>query len=206
LHHNPLHQNNSKESFPTFKMDMGSGDSGNSSMMMMSSGMAMVFFNSHTTPLYSMSWMPSTPGQYAGTCIFLIILSIVFRSLLVARHLLAIRWADQAWKRRYISVAENSAFSERLKQDPEARKGVLTANGVEENVSIVQKSGHGPQPWRFTVEIPRALLTMVIAGIGYLLMLAVMTLNIGYYCSILAGVFVGELLVGRYNHTLEEHH
>ena len=29
-------------------------------------------------------------------------------------------------------------------------------------------------------------------------MLAVMTLNIGYYLSILGGVFLGSLLVGRY--------
>jgi hypothetical protein len=29
-------------------------------------------------------------------------------------------------------------------------------------------------------------------------MLAVMTMNIGYFMSVLAGVFVGELAVGRY--------
>lgn len=31
-------------------------------------------------------------------------------------------------------------------------------------------------------------------------MLAVMTLNVGYFCSVLAGAFVGELAVGRYAH------
>lgn len=29
-------------------------------------------------------------------------------------------------------------------------------------------------------------------------MLAVMTLNVGYFLSVLAGLFVGELLMGRY--------
>lgn len=29
-------------------------------------------------------------------------------------------------------------------------------------------------------------------------MLAVMTLNVGYFLSVLAGIFVGELAVGRY--------
>jgi hypothetical protein len=37
-------------------------------------------------------------------------------------------------------------------------------------------------------------------------MLAVMTYNIGYYLSILAGTLIGELAVGRYNQALEEHH
>jgi len=181
-------------------------DGSSGSDMMMSGDMAMVFFNSRSTPLYSLAWTPSSTGEYAGTCIFLIFLSIIFRSLIAGRHLLEIRWADQAWKRRYITVAENSAFSERLKGDPNASRGVLTASGVEENVAIVHKVSHGPQPWRLSVDVPRAFLAMVIAGVGYLLMLAVMTLNVGYYLSILAGVFVGELVVGRYYHILEEHH
>lgn len=29
-------------------------------------------------------------------------------------------------------------------------------------------------------------------------MLAVMTLNVGYFLSVLAGLFIGELFVGRY--------
>ena len=35
-------------------------------------------------------------------------------------------------------------------------------------------------------------------------MLAVMTLNVGYFLSVLGGTFSGELLVGRYAQ-LEEH-
>lgn len=29
-------------------------------------------------------------------------------------------------------------------------------------------------------------------------MLAVMTMNVGYFISVLGGIFVGELVVGRY--------
>lgn len=35
-------------------------------------------------------------------------------------------------------------------------------------------------------------------------MLAVMTMNVGYFLSVLSGTFVGELAVGRYAE-LEEH-
>jgi hypothetical protein len=36
-------------------------------------------------------------------------------------------------------------------------------------------------------------------------MLAVMTLNVGYYLSILAGAFIGELVFGRYIQTADAH-
>ncbi|MAD86620.1 MAG: hypothetical protein CL912_27000 [Deltaproteobacteria bacterium] len=56
-----------------------------SSDMMGMSSMAMTFFTSASTPLYSMSWMPASTGQYAGTCIFLIFMSAIFRGLLAVR-------------------------------------------------------------------------------------------------------------------------
>ena len=34
-------------------------------------------------------------------------------------------------------------------------------------------------------------------------MLAVMTMNVGYFLSVLAGTFVGELAVGRYTELAE---
>jgi Ctr copper transporter family len=36
------------------------------------------------------------------------------------------------------------------------------------------------------------------ADIGYYRMLAVMTMNVGYYLSVLAGIFVGSLTLGRF--------
>jgi copper transporter 1 len=148
-------------------MDMGSGS--NSTMMMMSSDMSMVFFNSHSTPLYSTQWTPSSTGGYAGTCIFLIILSSIFRSLLAAKHVLEQRWRDRALSRRYIVVENRLPMSEELRKDPDAKTGVLTANGVEESVRVVHHMNRGPVPWRFSVDLPRAGLVTVIVGIGYLL-------------------------------------
>ena len=37
-------------------------------------------------------------------------------------------------------------------------------------------------------------------------MLAVMTLNVGYFLSVLAGLFVGEIAVGRYAQMEDAHH
>ena len=37
-------------------------------------------------------------------------------------------------------------------------------------------------------------------------MLAVMTMNVGFFMSVLAGVFVGELVVGRFGHSDGGHH
>jgi len=34
-------------------------------------------------------------------------------------------------------------------------------------------------------------------------MLAVMTMNVGYFLSVLGGAFLGELLFGRYSHSIE---
>lgn len=37
-------------------------------------------------------------------------------------------------------------------------------------------------------------------------MLAVMTMNVGYFLSVLAGAFVGELFFGRYSIHVVDHH
>lgn len=52
--------------------------------------------------------------------------------------------------------------------------GVLSANGVEEKVRLVQPvdvlaGGLWSRPWRLSVDLPRALLVTVMVGVGYLL-------------------------------------
>ncbi|KAL3469569.1 Ctr copper transporter family-domain-containing protein [Aspergillus californicus] len=53
-------------------------------------------------------------------------------------------------------------------------------------------------PWSLRGDGGRGLLEGVRAFIGYILMLAVMTFNIGVFCAVILGIIVGETVVGRY--------
>ncbi|KAF9418567.1 hypothetical protein BGZ76_004366 [Entomortierella beljakovae] len=54
------------------------------------------------------------------------------------------------------------------------------------------------QPFIWQAEVMRAVLTTGVIGIGYMLMLVIMTYNSAYFGVILGGVFVGEIYFGRW--------
>ncbi|KAI9823474.1 MAG: hypothetical protein M1832_002485 [Thelocarpon impressellum] len=175
-----------------------------------SSGMSSTFFAATNSALYGTAWTPRSTGAYAGTCIFLILLAALFRALFAGKQMAERRWLDSALDRRYVVVAPGAAArpseAKRARDDADASTALLvSARGVEEEVRVVKRRTRGPVPWRLSVDLPRALLVTVIAGVGYLLMLAVMTFNIGYFLSVLAGTFLGELAVGRYDAVGEQH-
>ena len=80
------------------------------------------------------------------------------------------KWLDAALKRRYVVVAGKQRESERVSQESEG-KGVvlLTERGVEEEVRVVRSKARAVMPWRWSVDLPRAFMVMVISGVGYLL-------------------------------------
>lgn len=148
---------------------MSSMDGMSDSASHSSTGMTMAFFTSTNTPLYSNSWTPQNAGQYAGTCIFLIGLAVVLRALFTAKTFLEMRAMQGALKRRYIVVAGEKSVAEEAMNDGSSTTGILTTNGVEEDVRIVSAPVKNIQPWRFGVDLPRALLTTVAVAVGYLL-------------------------------------
>jgi copper transporter 1 len=146
-------------------MDMGDMPMGTSSH----GGMAMAFFTATNTPLYSESWTPTTAGQYAGTCIFLILLSVLLRAVFTAKTFLEVRAVKSALKRRYVVVAGEKAVIDKAGDDANSMTGILTTNGVQEDVRVISAPVSHIQPWRFGVDLPRALLMTIAAGVGYLL-------------------------------------
>lgn len=139
--------------------------------MMGASEMSMTFFTSTSTPLLSSAWAPSSTGAYAGTCIFLIILAFIFRTLIAGKTWLERRWAAQALQRRYIVVADKNRLSDDVRDGglDEKDTAVLTVRGREEDVRIAKAPAPGVAPWRFSVDLPRAGLVTVMTGVGYLL-------------------------------------
>lgn len=159
----------------------------------------MTFYSSFTTPLFSMTWSPKNNGSYAGTCIFLILLAIIFRVLMAGKTLLERRWRDQQQERHLIRVRGSSSEAERIDSDNDSRQALLVGpRGVEKDVMVVTNRARPLMPFRLSVDLPRAGYVTVMAGVGYLLMLAVMTFNVGYFFAVLAGIFLGELAVGRF--------
>lgn len=137
---------------------------------MMNMGMEMVFTNSHTTPLYSASWTPNSAGSYAGTCIFLVILASVLRALIAFKSIVEQRWLAQARNRRYVVVKGKTTEAGRIDRDSDAKEAsLITAQGVEEPVKVVRAYQRGAVPFRLSVDVPRAAIVFVIAGVSYLL-------------------------------------
>jgi len=57
-------------------------------------------------------------------------------------------------------------------------------------------------PWSIKVDLPRAILSTLELGWGYLLMLVAMTFNVGLFFAVLFGCFAGTLIFGRFLITL----
>ncbi|KAJ5546357.1 Ctr copper transporter [Penicillium tannophilum] len=157
-------------------MDMSTATTTSSSMTMSSTSssdmsMSDMAFNTNNLSaiLFSQSWMPTTTAGYVGSWFFLFFLTVIWRASAAMLSKLDVFWA--AKNARY-SILINGG------QDQPTQTDLVTA-------------------WRLSVNLPRAALRMVHQGIAYLLMIAVMTMNVGFFFAVLVGYFFGELVFGR---------
>ena len=142
-------------------MNMGGMD-GMASTMNMS---AMSFTSGPGTMLYSMEWMPMNTGSYAGTCIFLVVLGIIYRGLTAGKAAWEHQRASAELQRRVIVVrGKADAGSERV-----STPGTLVTKEGSEDVRILSRTGGHTPPWRLSSDLTRATFVLVLAGIGYLL-------------------------------------
>ncbi|KEY68691.1 hypothetical protein S7711_00565 [Stachybotrys chartarum IBT 7711] len=178
------------ESMPTDAaagaLDSGMGD-GHASMDMTTPTAAaaghegmmfMVFQSMIDTPLYAEAWTPRTTAQYAATCFFLFILAVFVRAVIALKAQLEARWHAAQMSQRLDTVSSKSVEDSRYTQE-------------QHHLAV--------SPWNLRVDPVRAALDVVAVGAGYLLMLAVMTMNVGYFLSVLAGVFSSSLAFGRFS-------
>lgn len=106
------------------------------------SGMMMAFNNENfATMLFSSAWTPTTPAAYAGTWLFLFLLTIIWRGLV-----LGLSRFD-----RY-QLRKHEAY-------------VILVNGGKDQASRASTVG----AWRWSVNLPRAVLATVNQAIAYLL-------------------------------------
>lgn len=150
-------------------MTMSNSTSSSSDMSSMMATMMVAFQNDMETTLYSEAWTPNSMGTYAATCIFLIVLAVVLRALFAVKSFQEARWLDQEMKRRYVVVNGRQTMQENLSQEDLKQQMVLSANGVEEQVMVVQKNHQHARPWRISVDPIRAVIDTLIAAVGYFL-------------------------------------
>ncbi|PKX88816.1 putative copper transporter crmD [Aspergillus novofumigatus IBT 16806] len=108
---------------------------------------------------------------------------------------------------QYMKVAETDPDHEAsfpsapfLEWDPEHTRDEFPSSLNQESQGPLFKrrwwSAYRRWSWRW--DGTSSLLEGLRALVGYALMLAVMTFNVGVFCAVVGGIVVGELLLGRY--------
>ncbi|KAF2866392.1 Ctr copper transporter family-domain-containing protein [Massariosphaeria phaeospora] len=181
--------------------------------------------NTHVT-LFFTDWTTTTPAAYAFTILFLFCLGLLNRFLGALKTQLERRWGEPQVRAPPPPLREKSvtshahtrghsrSWSRRLRPEPplrledeEQETVPLSPAPVESEMLALAEPDRGAGkrgfwipsgPWGIRRDGARALLEFSRALIGYVLMLAVMTYNVGFFFAVTGSVLLGELAFGRY--------
>jgi len=150
--------------------------------------------------LWLRTWMPSSVGTMIAACIGLALLAMFHRSLHVYRKLLETMWANDEDLIDFDDSASVGRGST-SKGEPYDLE-IARAQGIGTPNRNIMGSETNRMGFRYSRDIIRSVVHMFETGIGYFLMLAVMTFNVWFFISVVLGATIGELVFGRlvYSH------
>ncbi|CDH49481.1 predicted protein [Lichtheimia corymbifera JMRC:FSU:9682] len=193
-------------------MDMGnyqSSSGGDGGMHMMMS-MGTFHWSSTGDAILFDAWMPKSESGYIGACFGLLFLSILSRGI-IAIEIYFVAWASKRFQNihgdDHESACANPSFVKSQQQIQKHKDGTATIaldgpgnNASHEYYARYPKPLDLPQipPFAWTIDTVRSFLTTFASFVNYLLMLIVMTGNGGFFIVIIVGIFIGEMMFGRF--------
>eukprot|EP00026_Physarum_polycephalum_P011422 Phypoly_transcript_11648.p1 GENE.Phypoly_transcript_11648~~Phypoly_transcript_11648.p1 ORF type:complete len:350 (+),score=34.02 Phypoly_transcript_11648:42-1091(+) len=131
--------------------------------------MRMYFHNSIVDYILFESWVPTTNASYVISWFAIFVFTVLYEVIKLVRTRLERKWADKL-SEDYVNVNSSSKYA-------------FLA---------------GEAPFRPKIDFMRAFIHMIEVAWGFLVMLVVMTYNIGLCMAVLAGSFVGMLFIGSF--------
>jgi len=145
--------------------------------------------------LWFLGWAPGTAGAMAGACIGLFMLAIAERWLVVMRGVMEEHWSMRA--QIALSNKFNNSSAVATSAPSEERTNPSSSDASQSRFGWRWHHAQAP-PFILAHDISRGILQIVIASINFLLMLTVMTFQVGFIFAIVVGLGIGEALFGRY--------
>ena len=148
--------------------------------------------------LWFSSWTPTTSAATAGACIGLFFLAILSRFLSAVKACAEVAWSASLHSQYHSSPAA-APPTPGITQDKSVESPSLSSS-----LPILPSSPSPPRtkpftpPFHLAIDLPRSLLFGLQSFVAYLLMLAVMSYSAYFFISVLLGLMVGELWVGRF--------
>ncbi|KAK0724100.1 Ctr copper transporter family-domain-containing protein [Lasiosphaeris hirsuta] len=146
------------------------------------------------SPLLFHGLKPTTAGQYAWACIAFALLAVLTRARVNLKTVLERSvWIPPRLDAEQPLLREHEKAAAKAENPPVSGTRPVGLCGVRGELWRTWSA------WRSTLLLQRLGTTsyeILLVGFGYILMLAVMTMNVGYFLSVLGGIYVGTFVLG----------